>query len=50
MLKGAYYRDDKVANYYIGLDNAADIADTPTDNTDEPTPDKPKLSTLKENL
>lgn len=48
-LKGAYYRDDKVANYYLGLDSAADIADNPTDDTDQPT-DKPKLTSLKANI
>lgn len=48
LLKGAYYRDDKVAGYMLTLDSAADIADMPVDE-DKPV-DKPSLNTLKESL
>ena len=47
LLKGAYYRDDKVAGYYLTLDAAADIADAP-EYEDEPVKaDKPSLTNLK---
>ena len=50
LLKGAYYRDDKVAGYYLSLDTtAADIADTPEYDEDEQK-DKPSLTNLRESL
>lgn len=50
LLKGAYYRDDKVAGYYLTLDQAADISDAPAyDYEDEPK-DKPSLTDLRESL
>lgn len=50
LLKGAYYRDDKVSGYYLTLDAATDIADNP-DSTDEPVKaDKPSLSNLKADI
>lgn len=49
LLKGAYFRDDKVSNYYLGLDSAADIADAP-EYEDEPVKDKPSLTNLKASL
>ena len=45
LLKGAYYRDDKVAGYYLTLDAAADIADSPE--YDDKPKDKPSLTNLK---
>ena len=45
LLKGAYYRDDKVAGYYLTLDAAADIADAPV--YEEEPKDKPSLTNLK---
>lgn len=45
LLKGAYYRDDKVAGYYLTLDAAADIADAPKD--EDAPKDKPSLTNLK---
>lgn len=52
LLKGAYYRDDKVANYYVGLDQAADIAVYPDYDLDTPdtNKDKPSITTLKQSL
>lgn len=43
LLKGAYYRDDKVANYYVGLGEAENKADTSIefDTISEDIPDKP---------
>lgn len=52
LLKGAYYRDNKVANYYVGLDQAADIAVQPDydlDTPDTPT-DKPSINQLKQSI
>lgn len=46
LLKGAYYRDDKVAGYYLTLDAAADIADSP-EYDDTAVKDKPSLTNLK---
>lgn len=48
LLKGAYYRDDKVAGYYLTLDAAADIADAPKD--EDAPKDKPSLTNLKESV
>lgn len=38
-----------MANYYLGLDSAADIADAPAYDEDEPV-DKPSLTNLKASL
>ena len=46
LLKGAYYRDDKVSGYYLSLDTAADIADTP-EYDEYKQIDKPSLTNLK---
>lgn len=53
LLKGAYYRDDKVANYYVELVEVYDKVDT-ADNTsysdeDAPKP-KDKMSDLKNKI
>lgn len=45
LLKGAYYRDDKVAGYYLTIDAAADMADAPE--YEEEPKDKPSLTNLK---
>lgn len=57
LLKGAYYRDDKVANYYVELVEVYDKvdtisgADTTTDSEDNPKPkDKKKLTDLKKEI
>lgn len=50
LLKGAYYRDDKVAGYYLTLDAAADIADAPEYEDEPEKTDKPSLSNLKESV
>lgn len=54
LLKGAYYRDDKVANYFVSLVEAYDKVDTASisdtiSSEDEDTvkTDKPKLTNLK---
>lgn len=48
LLKGAYYRDDKVANYYLDLVDTYDKIDMPTQqNEDDEPKDKPKLTNLK---
>lgn len=47
LLKGAYFRDNKVANYYLALDAAADIADAPEYDTDDEPKDKPSMDSLK---
>lgn len=55
LLKGAYYRDDKVANYYVELVEVYDKVDT-ADNSDtsyysEDKPkDKKKLTDLKKEI
>lgn len=55
LLKGAYYRDDKVANYYMELVEVYDKvdtvsgADTTTDSEDTPKP-KDKMSDLKNRI
>ena len=41
LLKGAYYRDDKVANYYVKIVDSYDKVDHPAQ-SDSDTPDKPK--------
>lgn len=47
LLKGAYYRDDKVAGYYLTLDAAADKAEYPV----EPeSTDKASFTNLKESI
>lgn len=51
LLKGAYYRDDKVANYYLDLVDTYNKIDIPPqrDEYDEPK-DKPKLSDIKADI
>lgn len=49
LLKGAYYRDDKVANYFLSVEAAADLADAPEYDEQAPV-DKPSLSNLKASL
>lgn len=50
LLKGAYYRDDRVSNYYLSLDSVEaasvidDSDDTPAEKSDQ------TLATLKQNL
>lgn len=57
LLKGAYYRDDKVANYYVELVEVYDKVDTAINfdtsyiSEDKPKPkDKPKLTDLKQEI
>lgn len=57
LLKGAYYRDDKVANYYVELVEVYDKVDTAdysdtsfSSDTAQPKKDKRKLTDLKKEI
>lgn len=57
LLKGAYYRDDKVANYYVELVEVYDKVDTAdysdtsfSIDTEQPKKDKRKLTDLKKEI
>ena len=51
LLKGAYYRDDKVANFYLDLVDSYDKIDMPNQlDQDDESIDKPKLTDLKADI
>lgn len=53
LLKGAYYRDDKVANYYVELVEVydkVDTADTISDSDEDAPKPKDKMSDLKNKI
>lgn len=49
LLKGAYYRDDKVANYYLSLSDVPDIT-YKTDEEEEKTDKKGSINKLKQSI
>lgn len=48
LLKGAYYRDDRIANYYLTFSDVPDISYTP--DTDIEIRDKVSFSELKQSI
>lgn len=49
LLKGAYYRDDKVANYYLSFSDVPDIT-YKTDEEEEKTDKKISINKLKQSI
>ena len=49
LLKGAYFRDDKVANYYLSLSDVPDIS-YKTDEEEVKTEEKISMDKLKQNI
>lgn len=49
LLKGAYYRDDRVANYYLSLSDIPDIS-YKTDEEEVKTEEKISMDKLKQNI
>ncbi len=50
LLKGAYLRDDRVANYYLSIGEVINKGEEPIDSDFEAPEDKPTMQNLKESI